>query len=88
MHISGSYMIKHSTANKLLWQLATCGGNKGLSGCCTEEQTTKTSCNKTCKYSNNPNNPQGNNTEAQTMETDQRKPTIMVGESRAKWGSV
>lgn len=83
-------MIKHyNTANKLPWQLATCGGNKGLSGCYGEEQTTKTSCSKTCKYTTNPNEPQGKNIEAQTMASDRRKPTITGWlESRAKQGYV
>jgi len=88
--MSGSYMIKHyNTANKLPWQLATCGGNKGLSGCYGEEQTTKTSCSKTCKYTTNSNEPHGKNIEAQTMASDRRKPTITGWlESRAKRGYV
>jgi hypothetical protein len=69
--------------------LATCGGNKGLSGCNEEEQTTKTSCSKTCKYTTNPNEPQGKNIEAQTMASDRRKPTITGWlERRAKWSYV
>jgi hypothetical protein len=69
--------------------LATSGEDKGLSGCYGEEQTTKTSCSKTCKYTTNLNEPQGKNTEAQTMESDQRKPTITGWlEGRAKRGYV
>jgi len=45
----------------------------------------KTSCSKTCKYTTNPNEPQGKNIEAQTMASDRRKPTITGWlESRAK----
>jgi sulfatase maturation enzyme AslB (radical SAM superfamily) len=50
--------------------------NKGHSSCYGDEPTTKTSCNKTCKYATNPNESHRKKEATQTMEGDQIQPTV------------